>query len=187
MNIYKKEIMVTDSSTQPPTYWLEKKAILSIDPGKQTGIALGIYGDGAYQLLKVWQVADGLKGFIKWWNKHGNKVIWFREWADRKPIKLVCEKFVLRSNQFVADTEPLLIEGALTALHDGEIVWQLRSDKSLVDDTVLKQHNLWHTGKQVDWKDARDTNDAIIHALAYLKKNKHIPTLQKYWGREGSD
>ncbi len=83
---------------------------------------------------------------------------------------------------FVADTEPLLIEGALSALHGGEIVWQLRSDKSLVEDSVLKDNGLWHTGKYVGWKDARDTNDAIIHALAYLKKNKHVPTLKKYWG-----
>ena len=132
----------------------------------------------------MWQVADGLAGFVEWWREHGCKVVMFREWAYDKPITVVCEKFVLRSNSFVADTEPLLIEGALTALHNGNIVWQLRSDKSLVDDKVLKDHALWHTGKQVEWKDARDTNDAIIHALAYLKKNKHIPTLQKFWGEE---
>ena len=176
--------MVTESSTPNPLYWLTKTAVLSIDPGKQSGVALGIYGDYGYELVKVWQISDGLQGFIEWWKETGHKVIVYREWAYMKPIVVVCEKFVLRSNQFVADTEPLLIEGALSALHNGDIVWQLRSDKSLVDDSVLKKNGLWHTGKQVGWKDARDTNDAIIHALAYLKKNKHIATLEKYWGKD---
>lgn len=149
--------------------------MLSLDPGKQTGIALGSYGDDEpYELLNVWQVSGGLHGFIDWW----------RDQQRLLPTYLVCEKFVLRNNAFVADTEPLLIEGALRVLWGGDIEWQLPSDKSLVADTVLRENNLWHTGKQVGWKDAHDTNDAIIHALAYLKKNKHIPTLQKYWGKE---
>lgn len=152
----------------------QNQKLLSLDPGKQTGIALGTYGDEAYELLNVWQVAGGLNGFIDWWHDH----------YPLNESVLVSEKFVLRNNAFVADTEPLLIEGALHVLYDNQIVWQLASDKSLVNDSVLRENNLWHTGKQVGWKDARDTNDAIIHALAYLKKNKHIPTLQKYWGKE---
>jgi len=151
--------------------------LLSLDPGKQTGIALGTYGDEAYELLNVWQIAGGLNGFIDWWYSH----------YPLNESVLVSEKFVLRNNAFVADTEPLLIEGALHVLYDNQIVWQLASDKSLVNDSVLRENNLWHTGKQVGWKDARDTNDAIIHGLAYLKKNKHIPTLQKYWANKGSD
>jgi len=161
---------VTDSSTLNQN----QKLLLSLDPGKQTGIALGFYGDEAYELLNVWQVAGGLNGFIDWWHDH----------YPLNESVLVSEKFVLRNNAFVADTEPLLIEGALHVLYDNQIVWQLASDKSLVNDSVLRKNNLWHTGKQVGWKDARDTNDAIIHGLAYLKKNKHIPTLQKYWGEE---
>ena len=161
---------MTDSSTLNQN----QKLLLSLDPGKQTGIALGFYGDEAYELLNVWQVAGGLNGFIDWWHDH----------YPLNESVLVSEKFVLRNNAFVADTEPLLIEGALHVLYDNQIVWQLASDKSLVNDSVLRKNNLWHTGKQVGWKDARDTNDAIIHGLAYLKKNKHIPTLQKYWGEE---
>jgi len=156
--------------------------LLSLDPGKQTGIAAGFFGDNhPYELLKVWQLSDGLKGFLQWWNTEGVKQIRYREWAYKSEAVIVSEKFILRSNQFVADLEPLLIEGALQALWHYPIAWQQRSDKTLVEDSILKDNNLWHTGKQVDWKDARDTNDAIIHALAYLKKNKHIPTLKKYW------
>lgn len=161
------------------------KLLLSLDPGKQTGIAAGVYGDNQpYMLLEVWQLSDGVTGFINWWNTTGKHLIRTYEWSFLQPTQIVSEKFILRSNAFVADTEPLLIEGALQALWSLPVTWQQRSDKSLVTDQTLRDNGLWHTGKQVQWKDARDTNDAIIHALAYLKKNKHIPTLQKYWGKE---
>jgi hypothetical protein len=164
------------------TLILNPKMLLSLDPGKQTGIALGYFGDNhPYELIKVWQISDGITGFLKWWNSEGVMNIKFREWQYKSESIIVCEKFILRSNQFVADTEPLLIEGALQALWHYPIIWQQRSDKTLVEDSTLKAHGLWHTGKQVGWKDARDTNDAIIHALGYLKKNKHVPTLKKYW------
>lgn len=159
--------------------------MISLDPGKQTGIAAGFYGDNQpYTLLDVWQVSDGVTGFINWWNATAREVIRNYEWSFLQPTVMVSEKFILRANAFVADTEPLVIEGALQALWSLPIHWQPRTDKTLVDDRVLKEHGLWHTGKQVGWKDARDTNDAIIHSLAYLKKNKHIPTLEKYWGKE---
>lgn len=159
--------------------------MVSLDPGKQTGIAAGFYGDDQpYTLIDVWQISDGVTGFIEWWKKTGSAVIRNFEWAFLAPTEIVSEKFILRNNAFVADTEPLLIEGALQALWSLPVAWQQRSDKSLVTDKILRENGLWHTGKQVQWKDARDTNDAIIHALAYLKKNKHIPTLQKYWGKE---
>lgn len=150
-----------------------QQSLLSIDPGKQTGIALGIYGDDEpYKLAEVWQVSGGLKGFIDWWREHETLM----------PTYLVCEKFVLRNNAFVADTEPLLIEGALRVLWGGDIVWQLRTDKMFVTDQLLKEHGLWKTGKALGWKDCRDANDAIIHGLAFLRKQKHLPTLRKFWG-----
>lgn len=173
------EIMVNNTLIQNP------KLILSLDPGKQTGIAAAVYGDNhPYELLNVWQISDGVTGFINWWKTIGTPLIRKHEWEWLQPTQIVSEKFILRNNAFVADTEPLLIEGALQALWSLPVTWQQRSDKTLVPDNILRENGLWHTGKQVGWKDARDTNDAIIHAMAYLKKNKHIPTLQKYWGKE---
>jgi hypothetical protein len=156
---------------------LNLKLLLSIDPGKQTGIAIGHYGDNEpYTLIKVWQISDGVTGFIEWWNKTG------KQWKNDATI--VSEKFVLRgSNKFVADLEPVKIEGAMQALGI-KPVWQLRTDKMFVTDELLKEHNLWQTGKQFGWKDGRDANDAIVHALAYLRKGKHLETLKQYWSKE---
>lgn len=153
------------------------KTLISVDPGKSTGIAVGTFSDTEpYKLYETHQVPNGVEGFLYWLKTNPqfllNDIVW------------VSERFVLRSsNKFVADLEPVRIEGAMEAL-GLKPVWQLRTDKMFVTDELLKEHDLWQTGKQFGWKDGRDANDAIIHALAYLRKNKHMPTLLNYWGKE---
>lgn len=145
--------------------------LLSIDPGKATGWALGKFTPSApYRLVSAGITHDGLQGFLDWFKlPHGDDVI-------------VCEKFILRNNGFVPDTTPLLIEGALSALVGiNRVNWQLRSQKSIVPDALLKNHGLWLTGRDVGHEDARDAMDAIIHALAWLARQKHRPTLEKYF------
>lgn len=147
--------------------------LYTIDPGVATGIALGWYEEThAYDRTNVWIIKDGLSGFLDWFE-------------DDQPVNpfnalWVSERFVLRDNDFVANTEPLKIEGALETLRLRP-TYQLRTDKALCKDEVLKEHGLWVTGKMVGHSDGRDANDATIHALAYLKKQRHLPTLKKYW------
>lgn len=164
--------------------------LLAIDPGKNTGIALGFYDDETpYELRERWQVHGGLDGFKHWWPR--NEDHWY--WAD-----LVVEKFILDpSNQFTADLTPVHIEGALSVLLDRterthRVAWQPRTDKSLLTGypagatsaqkqrarfDFLKRFDLFEPGTDND-----DSNDAITHALVYLKKQRHLPTLRKYWG-----
>jgi len=149
--------------------------LLTFDPGKSTGIALGEYSDSdPYKLVKVWQTQNGLHGVLEWLGEH------YGMYDERA----VSESFILRKTPFMPDVEPLRIEGALMVMYP-EIVWQQPSDKHHVPDSILKEHGLWQTGKPLGHVDGRDANDAIIHALAFLKKNRHVPTLKKYW-RDGS-
>jgi len=156
---------------------LSEKTLISVDPGKSTGIAIGTFSETEpYKLYEIHQIPNGVEGFLYWLKTNPqfllNDLVW------------VSERFVLRSsNKFVADLEPVRIEGAMQAL-GLDVVWQLRTDKMFVTDDLLKEHGLWQTGKQFGWKDGRDANDAIIHALAYLRKNKHMPTLLNYWSKE---
>lgn len=154
--------------------------ILSIDPGESTGVAFGEYSDtDGYELVDCTQIQGGANGFLQWAVDN--------HFYDLHPeLVVVSEKFVLRSsNQFVANVEPVRIEGVMLALWGSDrVVYQQRSDKTLVDDRVLKRHGLWQTGKEHGWVDGRDVNDAIIHGLAFLKKAHHRPTLRKYWGSE---
>lgn len=157
--------------------------LLSIDPGKNTGISLGFYdATTPYQLHERWQVHGGLRGFIRWWEQE-------RPAFD----ELVCEKFILADNEFDADLTPVEIEGALQVLHRGFILWQPRTDKAVLTGypksaTTKAQRQrvrfdfLEHYGMFRAGTDNDDSNDAITHALVSLKRRRHLPTLRAYWG-----
>jgi hypothetical protein len=152
--------------------------ILSLDPGKSSGIALGYYSSAsAYESVAVWQVEDGLEGFLDWYYKCWPAI-------SVKGPEIVSERFVLRSQKFVADTTPLLIEGAMRVLFGPDIHYQLRGEKAKVTNDHLKRGGEYRTGKHVGRKDANDVNDALRHAVIYLtkKKNQHLPTIEKFLG-----
>lgn len=155
--------------------------LLSIDPGESIGIALGIFAtDEPYELIETWQPRGGAVGFLNWWhspalfNAAGH-------WGDRDLI--VSERFILRSSPKdgrVPNVEPVRIEGVMLGL-GMDVHYQDRWMKASVNDSILKEHGLWQTGKKFDHPDGRDANDALIHALAYLKSIRHLPTLRKFW------
>lgn len=149
----------------------------SFDFGETTGAALGFYGPNVpYQLLGVWEIPDGLDGFIYWWRGLDTVVSTYD--------KVVAERFALNPgemNLFIPDLVGVPIEGALAVLSPVPVVWQLRGIKANVPDWILKDHGLWQIGTTVNHTDGRDANDAVIHALAYLHAIEHLPTLQKYF------
>ena len=114
------------------------------------------------------------------------------EWVKRKmnhreegnlAVKehIVSEKFILRSgNQFTADLTPLKIEGKIEML--GRVYWRPPSDKKQVPDDLLKEKGLWVEADDSGWEDARDINDAQVHALGYIAFDLgHRPTLKEYF------
>jgi hypothetical protein len=145
------------------------------DPGLATGIASGYYDDVTPFTLLSARVVDP-----EWMYKD----IW--SWQHTAGVVRVMEGFRLRgSNNFTADLTGVELIGAtklMTRFHPGlELYWQMPTDKALVPDHILKEHGLWQTGKMVDHVDGRDANDAIIHALAFLFKQRHAPTIDKYF------
>lgn len=156
---------------------------LSIDPGKVTGFALGHYTDDApWTLDKVWVTHEGVLGFSDWyWNRSLD--------SDFEDQTTIMETFVLRDNPFLASLDGVEVIGFAKGL--GMVGrWQSRTAKSFsrtdkkAADKLLKAHGLWKTGKQVGHTDGRDVNDAIIHALAYMKHIKHVPSMLKYFPEE---
>lgn len=158
--------------------------LLSIDPGKNSGIALGFYDAiTPYRLEARWQVHDGTEGFIDWW--YSGDHLGFDE--------IVCEKFILDGdNKFTADLTPKEIEGALKVLAETPIAWQPRTDKATligyppdartkaqrqrVRFDFLDRFGMFKPGTEND-----DSNDAVTHALVYIKRRKHYPSLMAFW------
>ena len=171
--------------------------LLTIDPGKSTGIVLGVFGEHVpYTRIGYWQVEGGTEGFCDWYLEHDGGMVdvvdhlvtLFGEDGGglqrRVKFDKVVEKFILNpGNTFTADLTPVEIQGALMAFGEYPI-WHNRTDKVLVKDEVLKRNDLWLTGSMVECKDARDVNDATVHALAHMMKIRHKPTLQEYFRKE---
>lgn len=166
-----------------------------------TGITLGRYSTTEpYERLHAWQIEGGLPGFDDFTR-------WFEKWAthdfeDTNIMKAVfiCERFtprrLLRSYRS-EELEPLRVEGFLMAknympMDYKQKVWRAPSYQVLVkgenaaeskkfSNQLLKDGGLWLTGKSVSQKDAHDAISSTKHALAYLKQQKHQPTIEKYW------
>lgn len=149
--------------------------LLAFDPGYATGVFQGWYDDeNALTRQASFVIPGGTEGFAEW--------AW-KELPGRADYEYVSEKFDLNANnEFKADLTPVQIEGILIAF-TRKITWQPRGEKGKagVMDAILQKHDLWVTGRDVNWEDGRDANDATIHALAYMKKKRHLPTLQKYF------
>lgn len=171
--------------------------LIAIDPGRATGIAEGYYTDTEpLKFTDIYVTTDGIEGFAARW-----------EDALYCTDHFVVETFVPRANEFLANVDGVEVIGLIKGTMHGEkhggtsnptampheYFWQERTEKAALlgaKDSVsekannawLKDHGLWQTGKMVGWKDGRDANDAIIHALVHMKKIRHIPTLLHYWG-----
>lgn len=162
--------------------------LLSIDPGLNTGAALGFYDAVTpYRLLERYQIHDGVPGFVNWWEKN-----------DIAADEIVCEKFILaEENDFDADLTPVQVEGALMTLtrhYPVPIWWQDRTAKGgligytkeqKVGTLALRQRArfdfLERFGMFVAGTENDDSNDAITHALVNLRRRKHYPTMMAFW------
>lgn len=144
--------------------------LLSLDPGGTTGLSVWEYNSvDPLQLVFQAQVSGGLEGFLEWLYPF-----------DSKPLEfdiIVSESFRLDGRTPNPDVTPLRIEGALT-LHQHNtgtpVFLQANNMKAHVDNDRLKAHDLYFPGKH-------HAMDSIRHALAYMKRTRHLPTLEKYF------
>ena len=141
--------------------------LLAVDPGKKTGASLWKYSD-TEPLECTWhgQIDDGINGFIHYMLDHA------------EPDIVVAEQFVLDGRTPNPDVTPLQIEGAILAHYDSEvtlIAFQRNNFKKHVSNELLKEHDLY-------WKGEPHAMDSARHALAFMKVNRHMPTLEKYFG-----
>lgn len=145
------------------------RTMLSLDPGGTTGAAVIQYDDYEYNLIRLWQIPNGLQGFLDFhWD----------ELEDWNFSDIICESFDLREGVYGADLSPVYIIGALEALYPRaltKIVYQKPSQKSLCDDNRLKKLGLHTPGRP-------HANDAVRHGIIYLRNNKHPVVLKEGWG-----
>ena len=167
----------------------DSKYVLSFDPGKSSGIALGHYTETQpYHLLRAWQFSGGAMGLIDWIkHKHVSG-----------PMTIISEKFTPRPNgKFgltLASVESLVGEGVLLAFDlmppytPSESRWQQpqmqyfvggkdKTEKRKRLKKFLKDTDNYVFGKELGQPDNEDAVSAIAHGIAYVMKiETHAPT-----------
>lgn len=166
--------------------------LLSIDPGKSTGITLWEYGDHvAARRILAWQFGHGLNGVLRWirdnWESNEDFACWEfnRKYnsigvlQDRglvvypDSMNVIAEKFVPLSgggfSQTLDSVEPLRIEGALIALGialdytPGSEVWPRASGQ------------YWMPGKDTKAKRKAQKEWLKEHGLYLIGKDVNAP------------
>lgn len=166
--------------------------LVAVDPGWSTGLIVGKYSeDDPLKITDRYQIEGGVEAFS------GNYKI--RSALNMADV-VISEKFTpLQSSGFnltMRSVEPLRVEGWLVGKgfipdYPG-IEWQRPDamyftggsgvkDKRKRAKQFLKDIGMYVTGSKVGAKDAEDVISATLHALAYMHKIGHLPTLNAYF------
>lgn len=125
----------------------------------------------------------------------------FYHWYDEvdEDTIFIAEKFTARGtgNGFAYRTEalePLRVEGAMIAM-EMNLSWCSPAQQYFAGGkgpeakkrahAWLKAHDLYISPKSVGCKDADDARSALLHAIAYLRRIGHEPTIRHYFPTKG--
>ena len=179
---------------------------LSIDPGMENGLCIFTWGDDEpFAVEAVFQYKGGapglarlLSGTVRYVPRETSKpVLMFN---DRRLDALIFEKFTPRPiNEATGfhltreSAEPLRCEGVLLGLgldDHSAIHWAEPSQMYFIGSpdakldvkrrrsrAFLKENGLLVTGSMVASKDGNDANAATLHAIAWLRRRRHMPTI----------
>lgn len=177
---------------------------LTIDPGMENGVCLFSWGDS--EPLKIehrWQFPGGAEALSKFLTMKkiqrtgGATAMMEHDGVVIVLDAIVVEKFTPRPHESfqltLKSVEPLRGEGVLIGRSlEVAITWQEPAaqyfmggkdlpDKKKRSRAFLKNYNLLPTGKEFARPDANDAISATLHAFAYLRHIKHLPTLRAYF------
>lgn len=184
------------------------KTLISIDPGMSTGMAVGTYSDTEpFKLTHFFQIEGGVEGFLPntfsgYDPGYGFEFITICD-VEVDDATVIVEKFTARGSanagfSYRTDAlEPLRVEGAILALGIKPI-WVSppqqyfsggdgKAKKKQAQHRWLKEKGLYVTGKMVGCDNADDVRSAIAHAIAFLVRQKHRPTIEHYFPKEDDD
>lgn len=170
---------------------------LSVDPGVSTGVCLFSWDDDQpFRQEELWQFgngAAGLRAFLVGTGIHLVGPLSKPAFGSIPLSAIVVEQFTPRSHAGFALTraavEPLRGEGVLIGRGLDPFIWWAEpaaqyfmggndlKERKKRSREFLKLHGIYATGKTVGQKDADDAISAELHAIAWLRRRRHQPTL----------
>jgi hypothetical protein len=148
------------------------KYVLSVDPGKATGIALLSFEKGQEpEILYSGEAQPNEFAIII-------RELMSRFDSDFSKVDFVCEKFTINAQTVRNSQAPYSLEqiGVLKQIMQDfgvdreSIIWQMPVDaKKMFPNEALKRVEIWHRGGE------GHANDALRHALLRLVKTGWVP------------
>lgn len=173
---------------------------LSIDPGMSNGACLFTWSDYMpFKPVKLWQFPLGADGMSMWLDHMDIHTLGTKIYIGQRQLDaLVVEKFTPWNDprkEFKLtqkSVEPLRGEGVLIGRgFDPFIQWAQPSQqyfmgsselpleqKKKLSREFLKLNDFYITGSTVHGKDADDALSAELHAIAWLRRKRHMPTMK---------
>lgn len=155
---------------------------------KSVRVVQGRFGE--YGLLIVETSNNSETQYIDLWDYETPEL------CENESYTILCEKFTARgtaTGPFALKTdalEPLRVEGAILAMGIKPIwvspVQQYilggkdKAEKKKRQHAWLKEHGYYIAPKDVGTKDADDVRSATAHAISWLRRQKHQPTLDMF-------
>lgn len=163
---------------------------LAVDPGMSNGLCEFAWADDApFMAVHNFQFTGGASNLERVVRKLS---------TDRNYDVLVVEKFTPRQNEGFSLTresvEPLRGEGVLIGLGLEHLIQYAEPhqqyfmggedlrEKKRRSREFLKQHGIYLTGKSVGQPDANDAISAQLHAISWLRRQRHMPTIEALFG-----
>lgn len=151
---------------------MSTKYILSVDPGKATGVAV-VYKVGTEEPVLSMSCEVQPEEFAS-----EIRNVFTELGDDLSELQIVCEKFTINAQTIRNSQAPFSLEqiGVLkqimqdNGLDRESIVWQTPADaKRMFPNEALKTLKYWHKGGE------GHANDAVRHALLRLVKTGWVP------------
>lgn len=151
---------------------MSRRILLSVDPGVRTGISLCQYSaTEPLSVIETWDVPGSTKGFHAW----SKELVSVDE--------IVCEDFILLPGKYGIVLDSLKVIGALQYLaleRQVPLTFQPPAGRiKAVPNEVLKVFGMYLPGKA-----HRNELESNRHALWYMKRRNHLPTLKVGWPRK---
>lgn len=169
--------------------------LISIDPGDSSAYSVLEYGDCCPpKLVEFAQFKGGTEELIK----RVNSVA-----AKYPDAHIICEDFTARNNSSFSyrtkDLEPLVAIGALVAMSlidrkdrnqmCAPALQYFMGGKTLQEKKTNRRLWLAENGfkvmpKDVGQPDCDDVRSSLGHAIAWFRRQKHLPTIEKYFPKQ---
>lgn len=144
--------------------------LLAIDPAAETTVSdtgwalFEVPDEAPAELMESGVIHGGFNGFCADTD--------FTTFLKNGPEIVVCEQYKVFNR--AGDPSPMLIEGVVRYLRPDVVLQPSTGKNTLVSNEEMKHYGVYSTVGH-----HQDLRESVRHALVYLVKSKHLPTLRK--------